>query len=210
MSDTSTAMFDLPPLAFGTPGASVLILSGGLGNQEARFRTNLVSSRELRHSDWHHVQGTGIGSVASIVLDDQLASAATPPALSVNWTRLTRARLSPAAYAKIFRIASRKQGWRGPGSCSLSSGALTTFLEFWSVVRTRACEPQLALVPNGNLGAEWFKSGRRRLDLEFCDDGSVYFGIQNGRGILEGKELVKNVAAILFGLDSKPLNWTAK
>jgi hypothetical protein len=111
-------------------------------------------------------------SVAFARHGDEMRSAAdtTPLSIALNWTRLTRAELSDKAYSKLFSIAARSEGWRGPGSRALSSASLSVFLKFWSDVSREAAEPQFALMPNGHLCAEWFKNDRRHLDLEFADD----------------------------------------
>jgi len=140
---------------------------------------------------------------------DHEAADATPSSIALNSNRLARSELSGGTYSRLFAIATRPDGWRGRGSRTLTSASLSVFLEFWSVVSNDAVEPQFTLMPNGHLRAEWFKSERRHLDLEFADDWMVYCGLFNGKGVWEGKETIKNLASMLEATDSKPLRWTS-
>jgi hypothetical protein len=142
--------------------------------------------------------------------DVRIPAEATPLSIVLNWFRLGRAGLSDAAYSRLFAIAARPDGWRGRGSRALSATSLSVFLKFWGAVSHDATEPQFALLPNGNLSAEWFKNSRRHLDLEFADDWMIYCGLFNGDGIWEGKETVENIANVLRATVSKPLRWRSK
>lgn len=131
----------------------------------------------------------------------------TPHAISINWSRIGRAGLSSQLFTRLFRLAARLEGWRGPGSRALDSLSLAEFLKFWTVIRENAAEPNLSLLPNGHLGAEWYRSGRRHLDIEFAHGGIVYFGLFNGDTEIEGKEALLTTAELLLAHPAKPFRW---
>jgi hypothetical protein len=134
----------------------------------------------------------------------------TPGSISVNRTRLTRAKLSLDSIRNVFRLAARVDGWRGAGSRSLESGSLSTFLEFWTSFTSLKGrkEPAFTLAANGNLIAEWYKNKNRHLDIEFCSDGQLYFGLFNGKSVLEGIATGDELALILGALLHSPLKWS--
>lgn len=132
---------------------------------------------------------------------------ALPEAVSASWTRIAQADISVRLYSRLVRLASQPDGWRGPGSLSLRPSSLKRFLEFWTMVRNEAREPELALAPDGSLHAEWFKSHRQRLDVRFAEP-KVIFGLFAGNSILEGADNLKTVAQILMQHHAKPLAWS--
>ena len=129
-----------------------------------------------------------------------------PDSILSSWSRIANANMSVRMYNDLVRVATRPAGWRGPGSLALRPASLRNFLDFWSIVRSSAKEPELALAPDGTLHAEWFKSDRRRLDARFLDQ-KVVFGLFSGNGVLEGAEPRDTVAAILATHRSAPLRW---
>jgi hypothetical protein len=104
-------------------------------------------------------------------------------------------------------MARRGPGWRGPGSLPLSHDSLRFFLEFWTLARAVASEPQIALAPNGHLQAVWYRNSKRSLDVEFSKTGDAFFGLFDGRTIVEGVETVSGLAHMLITRESKPLQW---
>jgi hypothetical protein len=135
---------------------------------------------------------------------------ATPSQISINWTRLSRSGLTTEAYLRLFKIATRKDGWRGPGSRALRSAPLAGFLNFWSLIREQAREPEFTLLPNGHLGAEWYKSSHRHLDMEFVDDQLAYFGFFSGATEIEGKADIRTIAQLLTTESVHPLRWKSR
>jgi hypothetical protein len=131
----------------------------------------------------------------------------TPTAISINRTRLSRAGLTADAYSRLFKIATRSEGWRGPGSRALHSASLVGFLNFWSLICGQAVEPEFTLLPNGHLGAEWYKNSHRHLDMEFADDQMVYFGLFSGATEIEGKENAGVIGQLLLAHPARPLRW---
>lgn len=132
-----------------------------------------------------------------------------PQPLLTNWGRLGRAGISIAMYESLVRVAMCTDGWRGPGSLGLRSSSLKRFIEFWSLVRSDAAEPEISLSSDGSLHTEWYKSARQRLDLRFADH-SVFFGLFSNNTILEGADSVDTVAQILRLHPATPLRWKAK
>jgi hypothetical protein len=135
---------------------------------------------------------------------------ATPSQISINWTRLSRSGLTTEAYSRLFKIATRTEGWRGPGSRALHSASLAGFLNFWSLICEQAIEPEFTLLPNGHLGAEWYKKSHRHLDIEFVDDQLAYFGFFSGATEIEGKANIRMIAQLLTTDSAHPLRWKSR
>lgn len=131
-----------------------------------------------------------------------------PDAILTSWSRIAQADMSVSLYRNLVRIAMRPDGWRGPGSRSLTPTSLRSFLEFWSTIRASAAEPELALAPDGSLHAEWFKSNRQRLDVRFAGKQAL-FGLLTNNSIVEGVDSLHTVAEILSAHPAKPLSWSA-
>jgi hypothetical protein len=142
--------------------------------------------------------------------EESRSTETTPPAISVNRMRLNRAGFSRQSNATLFNIACRADGWRGSGSRSLKSGSLSNFLEFWNAISlpTKALEPRFTLTPDGSLVAEWLKNRRHHLDLEFREDGMVYFGLFNGRSTVEGIDSIKGLIGHLRSVAPSPFRWS--
>ncbi len=183
-----------------------------------------TGARADNSADWLEVERRGIRRAYRTAVDEQAyainvdshksgisrASLVTPTAISVNWSRLSRASLSLVTYTRLFELAARPDGWRGPGSRALDSSSLSSFLGFWTMVSAHASEPQFTLSPNGHLGAEWYKSSRRNLDLEFTDDQKAFFGLFQGAEEIEGIAAVTSIAAMLLAHPARPLDWTSR
>lgn len=129
-------------------------------------------------------------------------------AIRANWGKLTQAALSDRMYQQIQRIATVPDDTR-PGSRLLGTNCLSNFLEFWARVHNDATEPDLVLAPDGTLYAEWFKSGRQKLDVRFTSS-TVTFGLFANADILEGAQQPQAVAAILSAHAAKPLRWSPR
>jgi hypothetical protein len=137
-------------------------------------------------------------------------SATTPAAISINLTRLSRAGLTTDAYSRLFKIAMRTESWRGQGSRALYSASLLGFLNFWSLICEKAVEPEFTLLPNGHLGAEWYKNSHRHVDMEFVDDQVVYFGLFSGATEIEGKADARVIGQLLLAHPDRPLRWKSR
>lgn len=161
--------------------------------------------------------GTGIqdfsGSTGDVRSDSgsfplAIASGSFPLAIAANWSSLLEAEISKAQFARLVRLGSVPDGWRGAGSQSLRAKSVLDFLKFWSLIKDHALEPELALAPDGTLHAEWFKSPKQRLDARFVDN-KIVFGLFSSGTILEGAEDPGTVAFLLLQHPSKPLLWKA-
>jgi len=153
-----------------------------------RFRVRPVQDNESADD-----QETLTGSLVGGILDD--------------WLALQNSGLSEHARNRIERLVRKPDGWKGPGSSKLRSESLRHFLKFWGSIKSKAQEPFIALAPNGNLYAEWHTSWKRHLDVEFNDDGLVYFGLFKGREIIEGKTKLNNFISSMGGRSDKPFQW---
>lgn len=132
-----------------------------------------------------------------------------PDSLISLWTRVARSNMSVRMFGELMRIATQPAGWRGRGSHALRATSLKNFLDFWTAIRDNASEPELSLVPDGSLLAEWFKSERERLDVRFVDN-LVLFGLLAHNRVLEGAEKLDIVAQILRSHQLKPLTWSGR
>jgi len=130
-----------------------------------------------------------------------------PDAIRQNWQIMANAELSEQSYLFISHLARKPWGWRGPGSRSLRTGSLANFLSFWSGVKEEAVEPDFVLTPNGNLQAEWYKDNSHFVELEFRPDHQIFFGLFDGKLVLEGQAKAAEVNALLGIKDYRPLKW---
>ena len=132
-----------------------------------------------------------------------------PESIWTSWGRIAQANMSVRMYGDLVRIANAQDGWRGSGSLALRAGSIKNFLEFWSLVRDEAAEPELTLAPDGSLYAEWFESQRKCLDVRFAEQ-NVFFGLFANNNIVEGVDHLTTVAQILKLHRAKPLTWSAR
>jgi hypothetical protein len=167
------------------------------------------------------VQFSEDGTRATKLIDDVGGAAATPspthrvtistealpPTIVASWGPIQHADMSSAMYDKLVRLASAPAG-RVSVSDPLNASSLRHFLQFWSMVRDEAVEPELGLAPDGSIHAEWFKSVRQRLDVRFAGS-KARFGLFTSNNILEGAENLTTVAKILKLHHAKPLKWGA-
>jgi hypothetical protein len=147
--------------------------------------------------------------VNTYVARDVSSTNALPDSISSSWSKIAQANMSVRMYENLVRIASARDGWRGPGSHSLRAASLTDFLEFWSLIRDEASEPELSLAPDGSIHAEWFGSLQRRLDVRF-GERKAFFGLLTSSSIVEGADHLAAVAQILKAHRFKPLSWSAR
>jgi hypothetical protein len=127
---------------------------------------------------------------------------ALPSAIASNVGKFARAGVTERMYDNLIRIAFAARGRSG----ELTATSVRDFVEFWSYISDVSVEPEFALSPRGALSAEWFRSQRHRLDLQFIGP-KVIFGLIAPNSILEGAESPATVAAILKNHPSRPLSW---
>lgn len=128
-------------------------------------------------------------------------------AIGNNWSRLAISKLSQQAFSRLEDLAAETDGWNGPNSKALSPMSLRHFLRLWNEIRDEVLEPEFALASNGHLCAEWHSSWKKHLDLEFADDGRVFFGLFDGKSILEGVEKGAELSRMLLARKGQPLKW---
>jgi hypothetical protein len=140
---------------------------------------------------------------------DIVGTDALPAALAANWSKLRTSGLSPKFYSRLMRLASdRFSSAPPPKQEKARSSSLSDFLDFWSVIRMDAVEPDLSLSNDGSIVVEWFKSNDQRLDIKFGETG-VLFGLFNKGNVLEGSETKELVASILMNHSARPFQWRA-
>lgn len=137
-----------------------------------------------------------------------------PEAITSNWEQLANSGFSNQTYAFLVKLAGKKTGWRGAGSRALDAVSLTKFLNFWDKVSENAIEPEFALLPNGNIQAEWYKDERHFIELEFTSNDMIFLGIFDGDSVIEGVEDSDKLAAsekivtLLSLKEFGPLKWS--
>ncbi len=110
-----------------------------------------------------------------------------PDSIRANWNVLARSGLAEETYARLNLLASKSAAWRGPGSKPLSGASVSRFLGFWAAVKSIAIAPELMLTPMGTIQAEWFRSRRQFLEIEFSGtEDNASFGLIDRRTRLEG------------------------
>jgi hypothetical protein len=133
---------------------------------------------------------------------DPITTNALPGALADNWVKLQQLRLTDRMFGRLVSLANVER----PGVRPLTSASLKGFLDFWSLVRRKAADPELALAPDGSLHAEWFKSVGSRLDVRFTV-GKALFGLLASGNIQEGADTIPAAAQTLRNHPAKPLEW---
>ncbi len=186
--DTLTTISDLHVIPLADAGSRQILFSDTGGAQYATLAANMRARRAAR-------------------VQEPLTANAMPQVIVSNWTRLFRAKLSGSLYSRIMQIARRQDGWRGEGSKGLTQEALKAWLDFWTGVSNEASEPALALTARGTLQAEWFRSSRRHLDLEFVSEKRIFFGLFNGRAAYEGVDTIEELGPWLSDHHAHPLEW---
>jgi len=117
-------------------------------------------------------RSTSANTVTASYVSSEAAPSETnllPESIFESWGSINRVGMSVRMYGDLVRLASVRDGWRGPGSRALRAGSLKSFLDFWALVRSDAKEPEIALAPDGTIHAEWFASNRNRLDAKFSE-----------------------------------------
>lgn len=139
--------------------------------------------------------------------DEEETAESLPVSIRENWQSFATSGISVQLFTRILDLSTLQDGWRGANSKGLTAGSLRSFLQFWRLVRNDAKEPFTTVAPNGNLYCEWHSSWKRHLDIEFVSGGSVYFGLFHNDQVVEGREKLKSLAAMLRARDKYPLNW---
>jgi hypothetical protein len=207
--DFGTNISDLVSVAFPEEGTRAALAVPNVHDRNAReaqarlIATRMPERQRVEHSIIEARLSNVPGTTAKIEANS------VPDSLLTFWTRIARSDMSIRMFGELVRIAAQPAGWRGRGSRGLRAASLRSFLDFWSAVRDDASEPELSLVPDGSLLAEWFKSERQRLDVRFVDH-SVLFGLFANNRVLEGAEKRETVAQILKSHQLKPLTWSAR
>lgn len=120
--------------------------------------------------------------------------------LQANWAELAKSGLGNVSFERLQRLGAKTSEWRGPGSRPLQASSLRAALKFWDLVRSAAREPEFMLTPRGTLQAEWHKSYRQFLDVEFKTDGEeVNFGLFDRGRTLEGVVSIEEARNVIVG-----------
>jgi hypothetical protein len=130
-----------------------------------------------------------------------------PASLRENWFLLAKSKLSVPSYQRLLHLASKPDGWYGSGSVRLSSKSLRNFLKFWALIQADNREPFISITRDGNLYAEWHKSWKRHLDIEFREDGRGFFGLFDGSEVWEGIGELRDLARALRQRRVSPFRW---
>lgn len=140
--------------------------------------------------------------------EDSRSSDAQSRSLTDNWSRIALSGLSDQSFTMLKRLARNEDGWCGPGSVGLSASSVSNFLDFWSLIRISAVEPEFSLAPNGFLHVEWHENWKKHLDMAFRGDGRVIYGLFDGLNVHEGADYFQALALMLMERTSKPFNWS--
>jgi hypothetical protein len=132
-----------------------------------------------------------------------------PGAIEANLSRMVGVGgLSHSLFESLVRVAAAP-ATSNAAYQSLTTSSLADFLDFWTRVKTVATEPEVSVAPDGSLAAEWYKSGRQKLDARFVDRKVIY-GLFANTSIHEGADRVEVVAEFLKNHPAHPLQWAAK
>lgn len=135
-------------------------------------------------------------------------SEAIPAAIAANFFQFADAELTAQFFTRLVRLAQRREQDVSVGH-QLASGSLSHFLKFWKLISDHSKEPEVFLLPNGNIQAEW-ASEKRTLIIEFRSSGDMFFGVVDGRARLEGAETARRMGYLANLLKSRrpnPLTW---
>jgi hypothetical protein len=122
---------------------------------------------------------------------------------------ITRAGISAPLFERLVRLAQSAESGAMKEKLPMSSRSLQSFLTFWAHTRKDAVEPDVFLLPNGNVQAEWAKKCNL-MTIEFRDDGEMFFSIVDESGEMVGKERATpggEMLSLLLARKSKPLYW---
>ena len=131
-----------------------------------------------------------------------------PDTIRENWQALANSCLSDRSYLHLLKLAKKEHGWRGLGTRSLDGRSLGQFLSFWTNARSHAIEPEFALLPNGNLQAEWYRDDHHFTELEFRSDGLVFFAFFDGSSEIEGLARLTEIQPLIEARDYRYLRWS--
>ncbi len=175
-----------------------------------KFRLNsrfggIIASEALLGFDHLISEETQTPELPSSIIDED--TSALPASLSANWNSLAISGLSSELRKRLFQLAEKPDGWRGPGSKCLSPASLRNFLRTWASIAENAVEPFVTLAPNGNLYAEWHASWKRHLDFEFAGNDEVFYGLFHGDYPSEGKDFTVEAVNMMQSRSKNPFLW---
>lgn len=133
-------------------------------------------------------------------------SKAIPKAIIANFYALARSKLSDALYTRLVRLAIRREE---ASSAEMNVRSLGGFLKFWEEIRSDAVEPEIFVLPNGNLQAEW-ATGKNLLVIEFRPNSAIFFSLNEGASCIEGRESPARIVHFcdyLLSRNPNPLLW---
>lgn len=136
---------------------------------------------------------------------------AVPDVLKANWLELSQSHLSNLTFARLSKIAEKRDGWQGPGSLGLSAASLSEFLKFWREIRSaNSIEPELMLTPKGTLQAEWHRSRRQYFEIEFSKERGIgNFGLMDRLSGFDGIMPIMEIVKLIKGYrDGIAFTWT--
>ncbi len=131
-----------------------------------------------------------------------------PEVITKNWFNIEQSEISYEMYSRILKLSSKSDGWRGNGSRKLEASSLLAFLNFWQKIKQCTVEPDLVLLPNGNLQVEWYKNDKHFFEIEFTTDQLLIFGLFDGKKEYEGIGSSSDVLAIAKLNSSKAVKWS--
>lgn len=132
-----------------------------------------------------------------------------PYAIQENWMLFIETNIPKESYNKIFQLAGKTDNWRGAGSKKLNGESLREYLKFWKKIYSFATEPDFSLMPNGNLQAEWFKNNTHFTEIEFQPNGTIFYGVFDGKTVHEGESKVNELVPLISSTvaSKKRLQW---
>ena len=140
---------------------------------------------------------------------EHVSSGTLPAAIITNLMEIARSGVSEVLFGRFVRLAQSRESRIVTGKLPMSPRSLQLFLNFWQKVRQSAVEPDIFLLPNGNVQAEWARK-RNLMTIEFRGDSEIFFSVADGSGEITGKERASayaEILAMLLARRSKPFSW---
>jgi hypothetical protein len=143
---------------------------------------------------------TSTDNPEAALLPVSIQTASLPSAIASNWNDLAKGGLSEGIYQRLLELAILTAGWNGPGSLGMNASSLWSFVKTWKQIRKFCTEPELVLTPSGNIQAEWSKSRRHHLEMDFRASGeNSYFALIDGtRAVIDGVASLKEILRIIL------------
>lgn len=152
------------------------------------------------------VAGTDVSDVSSEAEEgwlekEQMGTSSWPKAIIDNIAKLSilSKTLSKTTFDQIVDFALEHK--------DVDAKVYGDFLRFLELSQEPRTKPELYLAPNGMLVAEWYKSSRSHLDVEFAGNDECYFGLFAPRKTIEGAGSVSDLTSILSRHSSRPMKW---